>query len=405
MAMMMMNIAPASAQTAMDMDVTESEPDSMLAISQTIITDMPEPAECSLPIEAAGTHDSVINSDAHETADTNRNWWHLLRKGKLDLNDTTVQYPRFLKFCLNVYRWGDHTFNHYDPEYVQPTGKRWKAYVKSDNWVDSYAMNFRTHDMPMRMMSDIYCNFGAYLQYMAVSVGYSLDLSNIIGNKPANHKKLDFSFTCARFSAELRYCHNSGGSYMRTFGDYKNGHLFKMEFPGVNLDSFDVDCYYFFNSSHYSQGAAYSFAKYQVKSSGSLIAGFLYGNQRIGLNFRTLPEALVPYMKIPLEEYNFHYDNYSLLIGYGYNWVFHPNWLINITALPLIGVNHCYEDSSESSMNLFSLGFQARGSITWNIDDFFIGLQGRIDGHWYRSDKYSLFSSIENLSLCTGVRF
>ena len=53
--------------------------------------------------------------------------------------------------------------------------------------------------MPMRLMGDIYCNLGAYLQYMAVSVGYSLDMSNIIGNKPILHKKMGTS-SAARYS-------------------------------------------------------------------------------------------------------------------------------------------------------------------------------------------------------------
>ena len=57
-------------------------------------------------------------------------WWNRLRKGELDLKDTTIIYPRFLKFCVNTYNWADRTFNSYDTTFVQGTGKRWKAVVK-----------------------------------------------------------------------------------------------------------------------------------------------------------------------------------------------------------------------------------------------------------------------------------
>lgn len=146
----------------------------------------------ALPATGAEPTDSIESRD----------WWNLLKKGQLNLADTTVIYPRFLGFCVNVYNWADKTFNSYDTDYVTGTGRRWKARVVSDNWVDSYYLNIEKK-MPVRMMSDLYCNAGAYIQYMAVSVGYSLDMSNIIGNKPSNHKKLEFGFNCARFNAEF----------------------------------------------------------------------------------------------------------------------------------------------------------------------------------------------------------
>ena len=54
---------------------------------------------------------------------------------------------------------------------------------------------------------------------------------------------------------------------------------------------------------------------------------------------------------------------------------------------------------------MLSLGVKGRTSLTWNINDIFMGLQAQIDGSWYRSTDYSLFSSIENLAVSVGVRF
>ena len=150
------------------------------------------------------------------------------------MTDTTVIYPRFIKFCVDVYNWGDHLFNSYDPEYVVGTGKRWKARIVSDNWVDSYAMTL-PRGLHTWMLSDLYSNIGAYLQYMAVSYGYTYDISNMFGGSSTDHKKMEFGFNCARFNAEIYYQENTGGTNLRRFGKYQNGHIIKERFRGLNL--------------------------------------------------------------------------------------------------------------------------------------------------------------------------
>lgn len=331
-------------------------------------------------------------------------WWNRLKNNNLSLQDTTVIYPRFMQFCVDVYNWADRTFNGYDTCYVQGTGKRWKVILKNENWADSYAFNFR-HDMPMRLMGDIYCNAGLYLHYMAVSVGYSLDLSNIIGNRPMLHKKFNLGFSCSLFTIEFNQTRNSGGSYLRKFGDYNHGRLFKEKFPGVTMNLIEVDAYYFFNHRKYSQGAAYNYGKLQKRSAGSAILGINYGSRDITLDMATLPEHLQQMLKIPVQKYRFHYNNYCILAGYGYNLVFARNWIYNITLTPTIGVNRCYDNSLEGKQDMLSLGLKGRTSLTWNIKDIFMGVQIQLDGSWYRSSDYSLFSSVENAAVSVGVRF
>ncbi len=343
-------------------------------------------------------------ADSIAASDPDRNWWHLLKQGRLSMQDTTVQWPRFLKFCVGVYNWGDQFFNGTDHEYVVGTGRRWKVRLVNDNWTDAYSMNLG-HDMKMNMLSEPYSNAGIFLQYMAVSYGYSLDLTNVIGNKPINHKKMNFGFSCARFNVELNYSENTGGTYLRTFGDYDKGRIFKEYFKGLEMHNLTVDAYYFFNHRRYSYGAAYGFAKIQKKSAGSIIAGFAYTYQDVLLDFNELPPNLMPYLKIPAADYRFRYNDYSLLIGYGYNFAVSPHVLFNATAMPTIGINNSYEDSVEGSQKLFSLGVRARGSVTYNYKDFFIGASIKFDGHWYNSSDYSFFSSLIPFSVTAGVRF
>lgn len=348
--------------------------------------------------------EQIGNEKGEDNDEESRNWWQLLKKGKLNLSDPNVEYPKFLGFCVKVYNWADTTFNSYDTDYVVGTGRRWKARLLSDNWVDSYAINLGK-EMPVRIMSDIYCNAGGYLQYMAVSVGYTIDLSNVIGNKPQNHKKLEFGFNCARFNVEMHYWENTGGSYLRKFGNYRNGGLFKYEIPSLYCKTFDISGYYFFNNRKYAQGAAYNFSKFQKKSAGSFIIGFTYSNLDFTLDLAKLPYKLHPFATIPLQEYRIHYRSYAVMSGYGYNWVLNPHLLFNISVFPEIGLTRCYEDSYQARSTLIALNFRGRSSLTYNCGDFFVCLVGKIDGNWYKSGNMSFFSSIENLSLSTGVRF
>lgn len=347
---------------------------------------------------------TYIGPYSPDTVDTNRNWWHLFLKGKLAMYDDSVEWPRFLKFGVNIYRWADRVFSTTDTAYVVGTGKRWRARLVNDNWTDSYYMILPsgTHSI---MSGNMHVLAGASLQYMAVSYTYSLDLSHIIGGTPINYKKWEFGFNCARFSADAYYNTNSGGTYIRTFGDYNNGHLSKLKFPGVTMTNSGIDAYYFFNGYKYSQGAAYNFSKIQKRSQGCLIGGLSYCNQDIDFNFNLLPHVLIPYLKDEDRDYRFHYHDYNILIGYGYNWVINRHLLFNVTAIPGIGFNHCYEDSEDGSIKLFSLGARGMASLTYNNRNWFAGIQGKVRGHWYHSDRYSLFNAIQTIVCSAGFRF
>lgn len=333
-----------------------------------------------------------------------RNWWHLLKKGKLDLRDSTVKYPKFIKFCRDVYLWGDRTFNTYDTTYVVGTGTNWKARLGFDAWSDAYHINLN-RNMPIHLFSTPYTSAAIYLHFMAVSINQSVDLTNLCFNKPINHKKFEFGFNCARFNLDLAFNSNTGGSYIRNFGDYNDGHPFKQYFSGVSLNSFTADLYYYFNNRKYANGAAYYFSKIQKRSAGSFILGFTYSYEDISLDFTKLPDYLLPYMEVDPKAYKFNYFNYCLLFGYGYNWVLNKHLLLNGTAMPSIGVLHANEESSEGSGKLLSLNIKGRISLTYNLNNFFICMVAKGDGHWYNSGKLSVFNAILNGSLSLGVRF
>ncbi|MDE6522676.1 MAG: DUF4421 domain-containing protein [Muribaculaceae bacterium] len=338
-----------------------------------------------------------------DTVDTNRNWWHLLWKGQLSMSDSTVQWPKFLGFCVKVYNWGDRVFSSTDHEYVVGTGKKWRARLINDNWNESYYLHFANKFRSL-MSGNPHILAGASLQYMAVSYTYSLDISHLISGGPINYRKQEFGFNCARFSVD-GYYYKNGGTYIRTFGNYNDHKHFSEPFSGVSMSTFGLDGYYFLNGYKYSQGAAYNFSKLQLKSQGCFMVGLAYCNQNIEFNFEKLSDELKPYMSFDETHYRFHYNDYNLLFGYGYNCVMGSHWLYNITVIPGLGFNHCYEDSYDGSAKLLSVSGRAMTSFTYNNGNWFAGLQGRVRGNWYRSNRTSLFSTVESVVLSGGIRF
>lgn len=334
-------------------------------------------------------------------------FWKLAAlSGKLDLKDKTIKYPKFIKACIDVYNWGDRTFNSYDTTYVVGTGKRWKLMTKNDNWIDFY--NLRLSDrIHIGMSSDIAPNISASLSYMALSVSYMLNLDYVFGGQPVKHKRFDVNFSCSLIAFDGYYSKFTGNTNISRLGNYRNYNFFKSDysFSGLTLDSYGLDVYYFFNNKKYSQGAAYSYSKYQKKSAGSFISGLTFSRQNVKMDFNTLPDDIVEEIPADKRYYHIYYNDYCIMLGYGYNWVFRKNWLFNITFIPCVGFNHSMNDTEERRKDMFSYNIKAKFALVYNHNRFFYSVNGKFDGHFYNSYKYKFFNSYTNLAFVAGFRF
>ncbi len=356
-------------------------------------------------ITPAGPPDEAVDSCRPPLR--GKNWVQRLINSGFHINDPRIGYPKFAKFCLDVYNWGDRTFNSYDSQYVVGTGKNWKIIGKSYNWAQSYMLTFgRKTDI--RMISDIYSDIGGHLCFMAVSVGYDFNANELVGNPTANRKNFEFNFTCALFAANYQNSSTKGGMRITNFGQFKtpSRRPLSFHFNGVNEESTVFDVYYFFNHRRYSQAAAYCYSKYQLKSAGSIIAGFNYTTQKISLDFSSLPPEMLLYLPGEHEHYKFYYSDYDLMVGYAYNCVMKPKkWLFNVTARPSVGYKHSYEDSTEGRKDMFSTNIKLMFSFVFNHRSLFASLAGRFAGRVYFGNGYTFFNSTESLTLNVGARF
>lgn len=319
--------------------------------------------------------------------------------------DSIAGWGRFPRFCVGVYRWGDKFFNTYDPEYVVGTGTKFNVKFTTDSWLDYYRFvlpsgeNSHLDDRYVDLVSRPSTSIGVHLTYLAVSVGYDINLSSLFHGVKEARQRYQFGFNCALFAAEAYKETSRVGTKIRRFGTLR--HL-SIPYDGMHSDSWGIDVYYFFNNKRYSQAAAFGFSKIQTKSQGSLYAGISVYSQNYDFDFSGLDPYLISRLPEEWEHNHFitHTQNYGIRIGYGYNWVFAKNWLLAATMSPTIGLKHGYTNSTIKRTS-FSLFNHAKISVVWNGGRWFAGVIGSADTAVV-SDRQTTFLG-NNLSVTASV--
>jgi len=348
-----------------------------------------------------------IEEKMNEPYDTVRDsgyWWRAMKHGKVDMDGGTIDYPAFIDFSWKVYKWGDRTFNSYDSSYVVGTGKNWKLMLKYNNWIDAYAGEpiDKTH---IFVRSGLTTNVGIQLSFMAVSVGYTIGVSNLIHGKKTSNK-IDFSFTCARFAADAYYMENNGSTKMRYWRHGQEKEKGTVDgFEGLHRKAYGMSAYYFFNNHRYAQAAAYCFSKYQKRSAGSLIAGFCIQHRDMSFDAQQFPEIVRQQLPEGVEMPRFLYNDYCLMVGYGHNWVLSKRWLLNLTVLPYTGYRHMIATDHDDSASRWSVNMRGRIGAVYNHKKYYIGLQGYTDIHEYKTDNFFFTGSLIDFTALIGIRF
>jgi len=341
--------------------------------------------------------------------DTTRNdtyWERAIANGEWSFfTDPAVNKPIPIELASRAYSFYSKAFNNYDTTYVVGVKEDFRIMLINNDWLDGYGGMIADNDMKVFMHSGVTSSVGLHFSYMGIGYTYMFDLDNVFGGDPTRHMKWDLSFATSRFTFEAYRSSNRGTVTIGRFGDYNKKRSANKKFDGLKRVSSGFDMYYFFNHRKYSQSAAYSYSKIQKRSAGSLIAGFLVATQNVDIDFSLLPEEMKIFLPEWKEQYKYHYRSYSFLVGYAYNWVFHRNWLFNITMAPSLGWRHSYDDSVDGKRNMFAIDLRGRLGLVYNVGHFFYGLQLLVDGHFYHSKDHNFVNSLQDLTLSIGVRF
>ena len=326
----------------------------------------------------------------------------------LSLNlDSIAAMGRFPRFCVDTYRWGDKFFNGYDTAYVSGTGYKMNAKLRTESWTDYYNLHFN-NNTEISMISDPSTSVGLYLTYMAVSVGYDMNLSKYFSGKEEARRRFNFQFNCMLFAANLYFIKNDVGTHISTFVPYggEKEHP-DVEYSGINNTSWGIDLSYFFTHKRYSHAAAFNFSRVQVKSGGSFFGRFSFNRYKYDFNLNKLPDDILATIPpdIPGNHYRINTKSYLFKGGYGYNWVFARHWLLGSSISPAIGWSRGYYENPSKRKSTFSSFLTADISCVWNNRHWFAGIVANSHLSMVRDRRRSMLSAVLNLEVSLGYRF
>lgn len=293
--------------------------------------------------------------------------------------DSIATWGKFPRFCVNTYRWGDRFFNGYDTLYVMPTNYKFNVKLSTESWFDVY--NFTLpNDTRIFMKSDPSTSAGVSLTYLAVSGGYDVNFSKIFGGVDRSRQRYRFGFNCMLFAAEVYMIKNDVGTTIKRFGPKGLHADMNIPFTGINNTTWGLDAYYFFTHKKYSEAASFNFSRVQKRSHGSFYTGFSIYNQKLNFDFSELPivyKEMLP-KDWPNDQYQVNTYNYAIRLGYGYNWVFAPKWVLGVSESPIVGIRKGYvnSDVEKTSMSLYN---RMKVSVVWNSGRMFFGVIGKFD--------------------------
>ena len=287
---------------------------------------------------------------------------------------------------------------------------------------------------------------GFYAGYRGLGFSYSYYLRKKTG------RAFSFSSTGARYGLNFRLrrfsTHDVGvDATIKAIGEDE----LNFSGPGTTPDpiwvrSVIIDGYYLFNGRRFSQAAAYNQSVIQRRSSGSLMLGAMY--HQSSLDMGTDKNALIIMLngdwgKISIRQFN-------VGLGYGYNWVPARGWLFNIMLMPTVTTynrikTHYYdsnyslfaddestdgkkplpdsddddedtedilpddlelwEDHTATHFGKVQLNVDARASITYTWDRYFVSVFGQWNGFDYGSSRTNVQLTDWYVRTSLGVRF
>lgn len=301
--------------------------------------------------------------------------------------DSIATWGKFPRFCVNTYRWGDRFFNGYDTTYVVGTGYKFNAKAIVNSWSDGYLFSL-PNDNQIMMVSDPSTSLGLTLTYMALTAGYDINVSKLFGGRAESRKRWQFGFNCMLFAAEFYYQHNTSTTTIRRYGPQEESIHTDIPFNGIDNESWGFEAYYFFNHKRYSEAASFNYSRIQKRSQGSFFLGFVYSSQKINFDFSEAPTEVLALLPTSWKGYNYgtNTNNYAVRIGYGYNWVFHPSWVLGISESPVIGLSKGVINSDYTKTS-YSLSNRLKVSVVWNNNRWFAGFSGKFDLNVINNEK------------------
>lgn len=297
-----------------------------------------------------------------------------------------------------------------DTNYVTPQKYQFTTQTELSYWHDFYHTTARETGDVMMIESDPSLVLGGYIYYSIIGVGMSWNLGDIgkpKGETNGTSTRKSLSIHTAKIFGEI-YKFNSGKRAKVThLTDYdltgKDNY-----FHGLGSECTGVTAFYIFNNKHFSWPAAFGENAVQRKSCGSFNLGLAYNRQKVMLNIDEMPQHLTNAINKDNLFDRIDYQDYSISVGYAYNWVIARNCLFAVSIQPAIGYRHSRIADSPNEYSIFknlSTDLNGRASLFWNNTKYFSGLVFEAHTYSYHNKRYGLTNTYATLKFILGLNF
>ena len=333
------------------------------------------------------------------------------------LKSTQPEESKFLKTSKNIFNKAVDWFNATDTTYILPNKYNLTFMLEQSTWFEHYRLGIsgENGNQVLGFAPKVNTKLGLYFGWRWIFLGYSFDLSSLFKKeREKTRTEMVFNLYSAKFGLDLYY-RKSGNNFKIT--SCKNFNLSE-DYVGTNFSGFQssikgLNAYYIFKSDKYSYPAAYSQSTNQKKSCGSFMAGFAYSQHQLTFDQSKLPQEIQEQINPSSGFRKLNYTDYNLSFGYGYNWVFAKNCLLNISLLPAIGYKKArindMQDTEDFSwtkwVNDINFDLITRAAITWNNTKYYVGATFILHTYDYRKDKFSMTNSFGSLKIYAGFNF
>lgn len=308
---------------------------------------------------------------------------------------------RKIPWYMRAYRFIDHVLSPpRDTNYIDVQDYyNWQAMVQVTTRFELFNVS-AGNDLQLSASPEWRTRIGPFFGWRFLFLGYNIDIKSLFMN--SDDTDLGASIYSSAFGIDLFY-RRVGGQYninkVKYDGvDYTNL-LRGQRYDGMNVGMTRVSFYYIVNYKHYSHQAAFNQTHRQIRSAGSLILGAQYAHNRISFDWEKMADMVNSSYGdntiTPPKYSNLKNNEYSLTIGYGYNWVFSKNWLAAGELTGALGYlvqkekveNKLHSDNQKNSSDFFrniedfgrkNIAFNGnlRFSVLWNNGPWFAGTQG-----------------------------
>lgn len=143
------------------------------------------------------------------------------------------------------------------------------------------------------------------------------------------------------------------------------------------------------------------------------MAGFAYSEHQISFDKSKLPEEIQEQINPSSSFRKLNYTDYNISFGYGYNWVFAKNCLLNISLLPAVGYKKARINDMQTTDDYnwtewvkdINFDLITRAGITWNNRKYYVGATFILHTYDYRKDRISMTNSFGSLKIYAGFNF